>query len=100
MMKSKIQPRPNVSTQSVDAFINGAPDAAGKTAPAPAAAPVSTRSPDPELAAGGRKKPISLTIDSKLLAKLDSVANGLGISRASAFSLAVSRFIAQEKREA
>jgi hypothetical protein len=97
MTKSKIQPRPNVSAQSVDAFINGAPDAAGKAAPA--VAPVSTRSPDPELA-GGRKKPISLTIEPSILAELDRVARGLGISRASAFSLAVSRFIAQEKKEA
>lgn len=100
MTKSKIQPRPNVSAQSVDAFINGAPDAAPIAAPAPAAAPVSTRAPDLELGTAGRKKPISLTVEPKLLAELDRVARGLGISRASAFSLAISRFIAQEKREA
>lgn len=89
---SKIQKRPNVPAQSVDAFINGAPDASGKAAPA------SSRPPDPDFG-GGRKKPISLTIDSNILAELDRIARGLGISRAGAFSLAVSRFIAQEKRD-
>ncbi len=65
-----------------------------------AALPATIAAPAPEFGMGGRKKPISLTVEPKLLAELDRVARSLGISRASAFSLAISRFIAQEKREA
>ena len=92
-MNSKIQKRPNLSSKAAEAFINGAPDATPKSTPAPA------RSLDTSFESGGRKKPISLTIEPNILAELDRVARGLGLSRAAAFSLAVSRFIAQEKKE-
>lgn len=85
------RPRP----ANVEAFIAAAPDAAPQAVAAPAArAPIEPR-PN-----SGRKKPISLTIEPALLAELDQAAAGLGISRAAAFSLAVSRFVASEKRGA
>lgn len=96
-MTSKIKPRPQLSEDAAARFISGAPDAV----PAPAAPSAPTRPAPIEPASfggGGRKKPISLTIDPSILAELDQVAAKLGISRASAFSLAVSRFIAQEKK--
>lgn len=82
--------KPGVTEQQVAALIAGAPDAKS-TAASPAPAPG---------LAGGRKKPISLTIDSNILAQLDRKAAALGLSRAAAFALAVSRFIAAEEREA
>lgn len=96
-MVSKIMPRPGsnpaalkpgVTEDQVSALINAAPDAK-PNAPAPALVPK-----------GGRKKPISLTIDAHILAALDNKAAALGLSRAAAFALAVSRFIAAEEREA
>lgn len=82
-----------VSDEQMARFIAGAPDA-GRAAPS-AAAPSADL-----LSSGGRKKPISLTIDGKILAQLDKKAAALGLSRAAAFALAVSRFIAAEEREA
>lgn len=93
---SKIQKRPDLSDKAVEAFINAAPDATRAPAPVPEAKSSAVGVP----ISGGRKKPISLTIDSKLLQNLDKKAANLGISRAAAFALAVSRFIAAEEREA
>lgn len=95
-----ITPRPQVKT--AEDFINGAPDAGRAPAPvappaAPAAAPAAPAALVPK---GGRKKLISLTMDPNILAALDAKAAGLGLSRAGAFALAVSRFIAAEDREA
>ena len=97
-MTGKIKPRPQLSDDAAARFIGGAPDAA--QAPAAPSSPVKAPAVDVPLASGGRKKPISLTIEPHILAQLDRVAANLGISRASAFSLAVSRFVAQENREA
>lgn len=99
-MVSKILPRPGSNTaglkpgvteDQVQALIGAAPDAkpSATSTPAPALVPK-----------GGRKKPISLTIDAHILAALDNKAAALGLSRAAAFALAVSRFIAAEEREA
>ena len=95
-----ITPRPQVKT--AEDFINGAPDAGRAPAPvaptaAPAAAPAAPAALVPK---GGRKKLISLTMDPNILAALDAKAVALGLSRAGAFALAVSRFIAAEDREA
>lgn len=84
--------------KSVEDFINGAPDGASAPAAAPAA-PAAAPGAD-LLSSGARKKPISLTIDPKILAALDKKADALGLSRAAAFALAVSRFIQSEDREA
>lgn len=88
--------------KSPEDFINAAPDgvqtAAVVSAPVDAAAAV--RKAEDLEPVGLRKKPISLTIDGKLLRQLDAKAAALGISRAAAFALAVSRFIAAEEREA
>lgn len=94
-----ITPRPQV--KSPEDFIAGAPDGgrpAAAEAPAPAAP--ARQAGAALVPKGGRKKPISLTIDANVLAALDEKAGALGISRAAAFSLAVSRFIASEEREA
>ncbi|MYM70513.1 ribbon-helix-helix protein, CopG family [Pseudoduganella sp. FT55W] len=80
--------KPGVTEADVQAKIAAAPDAG---AHARTTAPVVD---------GGRKKPISLTIDAKLLAELDKKAKALGLSRAAGFALAVSRFVAAEEREA
>lgn len=100
---SKLVAKPvkkEVSEAEMTRFISGAPDAgAAVPAAAPARAPAAAPTPA-SLRSGGRKKPISLTIDDNLLAKLDIKADALGISRAAAFALAVSRFIAAEEREA
>lgn len=80
--------KPGVTEDHVAALIASAPDSK-QVAPAPALVPK-----------GGRKKPISLTIDAHILAALDNKAAALGLSRAAAFALAVSRFIAAEDREA
>lgn len=102
---SKLVSKPTVRKSSeaeIDAFIKGAPDSGAAAAPpAPAARPGGAGEElarDPR--AGGRKTPISLTIDPAILAALDRKAGALGISRAAAFAVAVSRFIAAEEREA
>lgn len=98
-MVSKIVGKPVLKPaqdDALDKFVQGAPDAAS-TAPAPM--PAAAALPADLIAAGGRKKPISLTIDPKILAQLDNKAAKLGLSRAAAFALAVSRFIAAEDRE-
>lgn len=88
----------NVSPAAIDSFISGG---LGAPEPAPVAAdPAAARAPIEPKTSGGRKKPISLTIEPTLLVELDQTAAGLGISRAAAFSLAVSRFVASEKRGA
>lgn len=89
------QLKPGVTEDQVAAIIAGAPDGAKSS---PAAAAASPR--PPVVASGARKKPISLTIDANILAELDRKATALGLSRAAAFALAVSRFIANEEREA
>lgn len=97
-----ITPRPQVKT--AEDFINGAPDAGRAPAPAPVAPPAAPAAAPAAPAAlvpkGGRKKLISLTMDPNILAALDAKAAALGLSRAGAFALAVSRFIAAEDREA
>jgi hypothetical protein len=98
-MVSKIVGKPSLKPaqdDALDRFVQGAPDAAST---ARAAAPAAAALPADLMAGGGRKKPISLTIDPKILAQLDAVAGKLGVSRAAAFSLAVTRFIAAEGRE-
>lgn len=91
--------KPGVTEDQVAAIIAGAPDGARSSAPnAAATAPARDRSP--VVPSGARKKPISLTIDANILAELDRKAAALGLSRAAAFALAVSRFIAAEEREA
>ena len=101
-MVSKILPRPGsnpaglkpgVTEDQVAALIGAAPDAKPSATSTPAPAPALVPK-------GGRKKPISLTIDAHILAALDNKAAALGLSRAAAFALAVSRFIAAEEREA
>lgn len=98
-MVSKLVGKPTLKPTQEDAldkFVQAAPDA-GSTARAPA--PAAAVLPADLIAAGGRKKPISLTMDPKILAQLDVKAAELGLSRAAAFALAVSRFIAAEDRE-
>lgn len=73
---------------AIESFIAGGLD---KAAAQPA---------EPETAGGGRKKSISLTLDPALLHEIDQTAKSLGISRAAAFSLGMSRFVASEKRGA
>lgn len=86
---------------AIESFIAGGLDKAGTSAPAPMPAPApAARAAEPRRASGGRKQSISLTIDPALLVELDREAANLGISRAAAFSLAVSRFVASEKRGA
>lgn len=87
--------KPGVTEDHVAAMIAGAPDGARGLQPGSAAA-----ARPPVVASGARKKPISLTIDAHILAELDKKAQALGLSRAAAFALAVSRFIANEDREA
>ena len=96
---SRIVQKPRKSDAEIAAFIGGAPDASN-TAPAPAPAPAAVSAPSLRDAppVSSRKKPISLTIDPSILDELDRCAHNLGISRAGAFSLEVSRFIAQEKK--
>jgi nucleoid-associated protein YgaU len=82
---------------SIDAFIQGAPDAAQATAAAPAAAVAKPAAPIAEPAPkASRKQGISVTIQPALLAQLDDTANRMGLSRAAAISLAVSRLVASE----
>lgn len=97
-MTKKFGAKPSVPTPgAVDAFINGAPDAPAtpKAAPAVPLAEQVRQAP----ASSGRKQLISLTIEPSILQELDRVARSLGLSRAGAVSLAVSKFIAQEKKE-
>lgn len=46
-----------------------------------------------------RKKPISLTISPALLARVDERAEQMGLSRAAAVSLALSRFLDSEAQK-
>jgi hypothetical protein len=93
--------RPNVP-KTAEEFISGAPDATrgAPSVPASAPAPAANRSATGDFLKSGNKRQISLTIEPNMLADLDQAAANLGISRASAFSLAVARFIAQEKKGA
>lgn len=91
--------KPGVTEDQVAAMIAGAPDGARSSAQN-AAATAPARDSSPAASSGGRKKPISLTIDANILRELDRKAAALGLSRAAAFALAVSRFIAAEEREA
>lgn len=102
-MTSKIQPRPKITDDEALRFIQGAPDG-GRAAAAPAA-PVEPTAPAPatrsavEPAEKKRKEVISLGIHPDLLADMDKIAGRLSITRAAAFALACSRFIAEEKKE-
>lgn len=82
---------------NIDEFINAAPDAV--PAAAPAAKPQS-KAVEPAPSAGGRKKLMSVTMQPHLIAQLDEVAQRMGLSRAAAISLAVSRLVASENRGA
>ncbi|OJA43665.1 hypothetical protein BGV68_33545 [Burkholderia ubonensis] len=69
---------------AIDQFIGGAPDAAASESSSqvgPARAP-----------ARRKKETISLGIDPALLARVDAVADCLGVSRAAAIAMAVARF--------
>jgi hypothetical protein len=72
--------RPGIARQASDAdmFIAGAPDAAHEPIPAP------TRR---------RKEVISPSIDVDLLKRFDARAAELGLSRAAAINLAMTRFL-------
>jgi hypothetical protein len=93
---------PKASEQDIGAFISKAPDAkeqgaAPAPASAPAAAPAAAPARSPAAApASTRKQPISLTIAPALLARVDEAAVRLGLSRAAAVALALSRFVEAE----
>jgi hypothetical protein len=82
---------------NIDAFIQGAPDAVpaptaqAPVAARPAAAPIAEPAPK-----ASRKQGISVTMQPALLAQLDDTAQRMGLSRAAAISLAVSRLVASE----
>lgn len=92
-MSKLVARKPGAPGKDIEAFIQGAPDGGAPAAKVQAPAPVLKRK-------ASRKEPISLTIDPDLLDEIDRAAAGLGISRAAAFALAASRFVAAEKREA
>lgn len=72
------KPKPKQdNTDSIDAFISGAPDAETK----------------PKGVVKGRKQQISLTIAPALLDKIDSLAKELGQSRAAVINLAIYRAV-------
>jgi hypothetical protein len=89
---------PKASEQDIGAFISKAPDAKEQgAAPAPASAPAAAPARSPAAApASTRKQPISLTIAPALLARVDEAAVRLGLSRAAAVALALSRFVEAE----
>ncbi|SDE41160.1 ribbon-helix-helix protein, CopG family [Paraburkholderia lycopersici] len=75
---------------AIEKFINSAPDAKGQgaaalAAPAPVAAPTTTK-PVRVVSASTRKHPISLTIDAGILARMDEAAAARGLSRAAAIA--------------
>lgn len=85
---SGITKRPAVTGQKqVEEFISGAPDGKGKIA----------QPAEPEQTSA-RKKAISMTVEPALLARVDRAAKRLGVSRAAAFSLALSRFADAEEK--
>ncbi|RQS60396.1 hypothetical protein DID99_01750 [Burkholderia sp. Bp8986] len=73
---------------AIEQFIGSAPDAA-----APERSTVATQARAP---ARQKKETISLGIDPTLLARVDAVAARLGVSRAAAVAMAVSRFVDAE----
>ncbi|RQT09807.1 CopG family transcriptional regulator [Burkholderia contaminans] len=73
---------------AIEQFIGSAPDSL-----APAA---STDAAQSRTQVRQKKETISLGIDPTLLARVDAVATRLGVSRAAAFALAVSRFVEGE----
>jgi hypothetical protein len=89
---------PKASEQDIGAFISKAPDAKEQgAAPAPASTPAAAPARSPAAApASTRKQPISLTIAPALLARVDEAAVRLGLSRAAAVALALSRFVEAE----
>lgn len=67
-------------------FIEGAPDAGA----------MDGRGDEPVTAIRQKKETISLGIDPTLLARVDAVAARMGVSRAAAVAMAVSRFVDAE----
>ncbi|CAN0621085.1 CopG family transcriptional regulator [Burkholderia multivorans] len=74
---------------AISQFIGAAPDAAALEL-SPTGEPVNSP-------ARRKKETISLGIDPDLLARVDAVAARLGVSRAAAVAMAVSRFIDSEQ---
>lgn len=96
MAITKPAPRKPVSQEQIDRFIGGglgAPAPAVEPAPAPVARAAAPIEPAPK---ASRKQGISVTIQPALLAQLDDTAKRMGLSRAAAISLAVSRLVASE----
>jgi hypothetical protein len=91
--------RPAPTDAQVDAFIAAAPDslppAVSKIQPGPPAA-----LSDVPRELRKRKEPITVTVSPDILVQFDRIAASLGLSRAAALGLAMTRFIALEKREA
>lgn len=91
--------RPTPTDAQVDAFIAAAPDAHQPAAAPPQAVPAAQVGDVPrELRK--RKEPITVTVSPDILVQFDRIAASLGLSRAAALGLAMTRFIALEKREA
>ncbi|MFL9903336.1 hypothetical protein PQR71_35270 [Paraburkholderia fungorum] len=88
-----ITKRPNsADPKEIETFIAGAPDAKGQgsvSAPPTPLPPTAKRT-------SSRKTPISLTVAPALLARVDQAAERLGMSRAAAIALALSRFVDAE----
>ncbi|RQR78701.1 hypothetical protein [Burkholderia sp. Bp9015] len=72
---------------AIEQFIGSAPDAAAPEQSTVAKAHAHRRQ---------KKETISLGIDPTLLARVDTVAARLGVSRAAAFAMAASRFVEAE----
>lgn len=74
-------PKKPVSAGAAEKFISGAPDS-----PTHEAAPEAAQN----------KRPITITFDPALLARLDAAAKRMGISRSSALAVAVSQWLGNE----
>ena len=89
-MSIKKRPSTNTPAPNLDAFINGAPDAAT----APQAAP---STPPKERRKVGKQVSVSLALPEDLLNRIDAAAQALSISRAAFIKMAVTRVISAEK---
>jgi hypothetical protein len=82
----------SMTDEQAHAFMSGAPDGKGSGE----VVQVQQRTAGP---GKGRKKLISVTVAPALLARIDQCADRLGVSRAAAISLAMTRFADAEEKD-
>lgn len=93
---TKPAPAPAASSDALDAFVNGAPDAGAERK----AEPAKVAQPDVELPRElrKRKEPITVTVAPHILHAFDKTAASMGLSRAAALGMAMNMFLQEHEK--